>query len=131
MILDQTLNKSKVISTNSNIDQQRKGEVDRSNSWATNQNLYQKMKFVITPTQLNLTWWVRPHHHHNPPTHTNSMSAISQLLLTRLSLNLDERHLLMKYDLWWKTTFDGRWPLTEVDLWLMTTFDGRWPLIED
>ena len=34
-------------------------------------------------------------------------------------------------DLWWKKTFDGRWPLTKDDLWRRTTFDKRRPMAED
>ena len=39
--------------------------------------------------------------------------------------------ILMEDNLWWKTTFDGRWPLMEDNpLWKMI-FNGRWPLMED
>ena len=37
----------------------------------------------------------------------------------------------MKDDLWWKTTFDKRWPLMEEDLWTKRTFDLRRPLKEE
>ena len=43
----------------------------------------------------------------------------------------DVRWPLTKENLWWKTTFDGRQPLTEDNLWLKTTFDWRQPLTED
>ena len=46
------------------------------------------------------------------------------------------RHLnfwgpLMEYDLWRKTTFNGRQSLMEDNLWRKTTFDRRRPLTED
>ena len=34
-------------------------------------------------------------------------------------------------DLWWKTTFSGRWDLVEDNLWWKRTFSGRQHLVED
>ena len=34
-------------------------------------------------------------------------------------------------DIWWKSTFDGRWTLMGDDLWWEMTFDVRHPLMED
>ena len=53
--------------------------------------------FVTTPIQPRLKSWVWHENDFNPPppptTHTNSMSAISQLLLTRFQPNLKVRFL--------------------------------------
>ena len=53
------------------------------------------------------------------------MSAISQLLLTRMSPNFYWRRPLMKGCLWCKMTFVGRWPLLEDNLWWKINFDGK------
>ena len=37
----------------------------------------------------------------------------------------------MEDKLWWRITFDERYPLMEDNLWLNTTFDGGRPLMED
>ena len=34
----------------------------------------------------------------------------------------------MEDTLWWKTTFDGRWPSMEDDLQRQMNFNERWPM---
>ena len=42
-----------------------------------------------------------------------------------------QRQPLVGDDLWWKTTFGGKWSTVEDNLWWNPTFSGRLPAVEE